>query len=124
MFAELPAEVQRQARRAYRIFRQNPNQPSLRFKPIHPTRPIYSVRVSPDYRAVGILQSDEIVLRYLQKHFSFKQPWQPSHRCRVLDAAKTFDLVFPFRQVAMGTIAGIARSAEGFVGLSAHIDVG
>src|SRR5438105_9325535 len=30
MFAELPAEVQRQARRAYRIFAQNPNQPSLR----------------------------------------------------------------------------------------------
>jgi hypothetical protein len=31
MFRELPAEVQRQAHRAYRIFRQNPNQPSLRF---------------------------------------------------------------------------------------------
>ena len=61
MFVELPAEVQRQARRAYRIFRQNPNQPSLRFKPIHSTRPIYSVRVSPGYRAVGTLQSDEIV---------------------------------------------------------------
>jgi inorganic triphosphatase YgiF len=38
MFSELPAEVQSQARRAYRIFRQNPNQPSLRFKPVHPTR--------------------------------------------------------------------------------------
>ena len=40
MFAELPVEVQRQARRAYRVFRQNPNQPSLHFKPVHPTRPI------------------------------------------------------------------------------------
>src|SRR5262245_39752699 len=56
MFAELPAEVQHQARRAYRIFRQNPNQPSLRFKPVHPTRPIYSVRIGPGYRAVGILE--------------------------------------------------------------------
>src|ERR1043166_2535412 len=36
MFAELPAEVQRQARRAYRIFRENPNHTSLRFKPVHP----------------------------------------------------------------------------------------
>ncbi len=38
MFAELPVEVQRQARRAYRVFTQNPNQPSLRFKPVHLTR--------------------------------------------------------------------------------------
>jgi hypothetical protein len=29
MFSELPADVQRQARRAYRIFGQNPNQPSF-----------------------------------------------------------------------------------------------
>jgi hypothetical protein len=51
LFAELPAEVQRQARLAYRVFRQNPNQPSLRFKPVHPTRPIYSARIGPGYRA-------------------------------------------------------------------------
>jgi hypothetical protein len=34
------------------IFRQNPNQPSLRSKPVRPTRPIYSVRIGPGYRAV------------------------------------------------------------------------
>jgi hypothetical protein len=45
MFAELPAEVQRQARRACRIFRQNPNHASLRFKPVDPSRPVYSVRL-------------------------------------------------------------------------------
>jgi hypothetical protein len=71
MFAELPTEVQRQARRAYRIFRQNPNQPSLRFKPIHPTRPIYSVRIGPGYRAVGILQSDEIVWYWIGSHADY-----------------------------------------------------
>ncbi len=59
-FAELPPEVQHQARRAYRLFRQNPNHPSLRFKPVHPRRPIYSVRISPGYRAVGILEGDEM----------------------------------------------------------------
>jgi hypothetical protein len=48
MFAELPVEVQRQARRAYRTFRDNPKHPSLRFKAIHPTRPIYSARISSD----------------------------------------------------------------------------
>ncbi|TLY17017.1 MAG: hypothetical protein E6K69_02850 [Nitrospirae bacterium] len=68
LFAELPTEVQRQARRAYRIFRQNPNHPSLRFKPVHPTRTIYSVRINPGYRAVGILESDEIVWYWIGSH--------------------------------------------------------
>jgi hypothetical protein len=53
-FAEMPADVQKQARQAYRLFIENPHHPSLRFKPIHPTRPIYSVRIGMDYRAVGI----------------------------------------------------------------------
>jgi len=53
-FEDMPADVQKQARQAYRLFIENPHHPSLRFKPIHPTRPIYSVRIGLDYRAVGI----------------------------------------------------------------------
>jgi hypothetical protein len=30
-FAELPADVQKQARQAYRLFMENPHHPSLRF---------------------------------------------------------------------------------------------
>ena len=71
MFTELPAEVQRQARRAYRIFRQNPNHPSLRFKPVHPTRPIYSARITSDYRAIGVLQRDEIVWYWIGSHADY-----------------------------------------------------
>jgi hypothetical protein len=44
-FAEMPVDVQKQARQAYRLFIENPYHPSLRFKVIHPTRPIYSVRM-------------------------------------------------------------------------------
>jgi len=73
MFAELPAEVQRQARRAYRTFLQNPNHPSLRFKPVHPTRPIYSVRISSDYRAVEILEGSEIVWYWIGSHADYNK---------------------------------------------------
>lgn len=52
-FAELPADVQKQARQAYRLFKENPHHPSLRFKAIHPTRPIYSVRIGMDYRPLA-----------------------------------------------------------------------
>ena len=49
MFRQLPPEVQQQAREAYTLFRQNPWNPSLRWKRVHPTRPIYSVRVGRGY---------------------------------------------------------------------------
>lgn len=40
-FAPLPTQVQQQAREAYKLFRQNPYHPSLRWKHVHPTKPIY-----------------------------------------------------------------------------------
>jgi len=41
----LPLQIQAQARLAYRLFRRDPFHPSVRFKQIHPTRPIFSARV-------------------------------------------------------------------------------
>ena len=54
MFVQLPAQVQQHAREAYALFRQNPLHPSLRWKRVHPTKPIYSVRVGKGHRAVGV----------------------------------------------------------------------
>lgn len=70
-FADLPADVQKQARQAYRLFIENPRHPSLRFKPIHPNRPIYSVRVGIDYRAVGIKEEDEIIWYWIGSHAEY-----------------------------------------------------
>ena len=52
-FGSLPARVQDQAREAYKQFKQNPYQPNLHFKQVHPSKPVYSVRINDDYRAVG-----------------------------------------------------------------------
>jgi hypothetical protein len=46
LFAGLPARIQRQAREAYRLFRQNHAHPGLRFKQVYADPRIYSVRVS------------------------------------------------------------------------------
>jgi len=70
-FAELPAEVQKQARQAYRLVVENPYHPSLRFKSIHPTRPIYSVRIGLDYRAVGIRDGDTILWYWIGSHADY-----------------------------------------------------
>ena len=70
-FAELPADVRKQARQAYHLFMENPHHPSLRFKSIHPTRPIYSVRIGLDYRAVGIREKDDIVWYWIGSHADY-----------------------------------------------------
>jgi hypothetical protein len=66
--AALPAPVRQQAREAYRLFKQNPQHPSLRFKRVHATRPVYSARINLDYRAVGIVDGDEVVWFWVGPH--------------------------------------------------------
>jgi len=67
----LPQTVKRQAREAYRLFRQNPHHPGLYFKQVHPSKPIYSVRISQDYRAVGIRDGDEMIWFWIGSHTDY-----------------------------------------------------
>ena len=73
MFAQLPAQVQQQAREAYMLFRQSPLHPSLRWKRVHTTKPIYSVRVGRGHRAVGIREADEVVWFWIGSHAAYDQ---------------------------------------------------
>lgn len=59
----LSERVRREAREAYTLFRQNPRHPSLHFKQIHPTKPIYSARVSLDLTEDALLTLLEKALR-------------------------------------------------------------
>ena len=64
----LPAEVRKEAKNAYQLFSDNPYHPSLHFKRVHSTQPIFSVRINIDYRAVGILEGDEVTWFWLGSH--------------------------------------------------------
>jgi len=67
-FQRLPEQIQRQAREAYRLFKQDPFHPSLRFKRIHPKKPIYSARIGVHYRAVGVRAKDVVVWFWVGPH--------------------------------------------------------
>lgn len=69
-FAQLPA-VQEQARRAYRLFAQNPQHPSLRFRQVHLNPPVYSARVGLHYRAVGVRDGETIVWFWIGPHAEY-----------------------------------------------------
>ncbi len=73
IYAGLPEHVRRQARFAYRLFRDNPHHPGLRFKKVHPTQPIYSVRIGLGYRAVGSLEGDTILWFWIGSHDAYER---------------------------------------------------
>ena len=68
MLATLPSDIRQNARETYRRFDQNPAHPSLHLKKVHPTRPIYSVRISIDYRAIGELDGNDMVWFWIGPH--------------------------------------------------------
>ena len=70
-YRELPAEVQDAAQKAYRLFRENPKHPGLQFKKVHDREPIYSVRVTRAYRAVGLLENDEVSWFWIGNHAEY-----------------------------------------------------
>ena len=56
-----PAVVREKANAAYQLWSANPEHPSLRFKKVHTSLPIYAVRIDLDWRAVGILREGMVV---------------------------------------------------------------
>ena len=71
LLAALPEEIRQRAREAYALFRENPNHPSLRFKKVHTIEPVYSARITRDYRAVGVVQGDLIVWFWVGTHADY-----------------------------------------------------
>ena len=71
-YKSLPPEVRKQAKGAFGLFSENPYSSSLHFKRIHSTRPIFSVRINIDYRAVGILEDNEITWFWIGSHADYE----------------------------------------------------
>lgn len=65
---KLPGHIQAKARNAYHLWLENPHHPGLQFKQIHSTSPIYAVRISLGYRALGILEEDTMVWFWIGSH--------------------------------------------------------
>lgn len=70
-FRRLPQPVKEQARRAYQLWKANPRHPSLRFKRVHSTEPLFSVRVGRDWRALGLVDGDTIAWLWIGSHSEY-----------------------------------------------------
>ena len=79
-YRRLPEHVQRQARESYRFFVDNPNHPSLEFQRVNPRIPLYSVRVSIGYRALGILDEGDIYWFWIGPHHEYDRQLRQQRR--------------------------------------------
>ena len=70
-YDDLPERIQRHAREAYRNFKRNPSHPSLQFKQVHPSRPIYSARVSLGYRALAVRDQETWIWFWIGSHADY-----------------------------------------------------
>jgi hypothetical protein len=67
----LPADTRKLATKCYRHFVADPQHPGLRFKRIHNSDTLYSVRAGYGYRAVGLLEDDEITWIWIGSHADY-----------------------------------------------------
>lgn len=72
-YSELPDRIKKQARDAYKLFRDDPYHPSLHFKRIHSTQPVFSVRVTLDYRAAGLLKENCMIWFWIGSHAEYEK---------------------------------------------------
>ena len=68
LFRELPPDVQKTAYKAYKLWRENERHSSLEFKQVHKIQPIFSVRISLGWRAVGIKKETTMIWYWVGSH--------------------------------------------------------
>jgi len=69
--ARLPRDVQKQAKKAYKLFKKNPYDSSLHFKCIDPQESLWSARVGYQYRVVGVREGDTILWYFIGSHADY-----------------------------------------------------
>ncbi len=73
LLAELPPDVVKQAKEAYRLWTRDPSHPGLRFKRIQNLDNVWSVRISKNYRAVGVRDGEKVVWFWIGSHADYDQ---------------------------------------------------
>lgn len=68
LFSDLPLDAQQDAKRAYRLFQDNPAHPGLQFKKLEGQDNVYSARIGLEYRALAIMKKDRLVWYWIGSH--------------------------------------------------------
>jgi hypothetical protein len=69
----LDKAARRQAKKAYRLWAENPFHPSLHFKCINAEEDVWSVSISRGYRALGIMEGDTVTSLWTGSHADYER---------------------------------------------------
>jgi hypothetical protein len=72
-YRSLDKAVKRRARKAYRLWAENPFHPSLHFKCINTEEDVWSVRISLGFRALGIWEDDIVTWFWIGSHNDYER---------------------------------------------------
>lgn len=71
-YRSLNEQTRQAARKAYKLWRENPFHPSLHFKCVNDKENIWSVRITRNYRAVGIFEDDTVTWFWIGSHDDYE----------------------------------------------------
>lgn len=72
-YYKLKEKTRKQARKSYLLWKENPFHPSLRFKCINSEENIWSVRISKNYRAIGVMEGDSVIWSWIGNHDDYEK---------------------------------------------------
>ena len=72
-YRQLTRDIRRRTARAYQTWRLYPRSPGLQFKRVGNRRPVYSVRITDDYRALGLLEGDTMYWFWIGPHDEYER---------------------------------------------------
>ena len=73
LFRRLPDQVQVAARKNYKLWVRDHSHPSLQFKRVHSTEPLYSARIGIGWRALGLVESETVTWFWIGSHDEYEQ---------------------------------------------------
>jgi hypothetical protein len=72
-YEKFDRDLKARARKAYRLWSEDPFHPSLRFKCINREENIWSVRITLGYRALGILEGKTVTWFWVGGHDEYER---------------------------------------------------
>lgn len=72
-YSHLPVSIRARARKAYRIWRDDPRHPGLRFKCVSVSAQIYSIRISRSHRARAVRRGDDFFWFWIGSHDEYER---------------------------------------------------
>jgi len=72
-YEPLEESIKQRARKAFRLWMDNPFHPSLHFKCINTEENIWSVHISLGYRAIGVWDEDTVTWFWIGNHDDYER---------------------------------------------------